>query len=581
MRNTRFIQFIFLALAVAIFVLIGRFLPQLAQQRTTAQLTSRETLAGVPPAYALADGLLGGFRGFLISSLWMRAQEKKQKGQYYEMVDIYRIITTLEPNYPASWANMAWDLSYNVAAEFEEDPNERLFWVFRGIHMLRDQAIRNNPRAPRLYYELSWIFYNKSTNSVDPAFPLYRRYLATQVSRVLLGPGHREELQMIIDANNKYASEKVFLDQPPVKAFEQELKKYDFSLLRDAIRITALKPKELDELLSNKTNLDILNEAKLIAMYKGLRDNFNMDPQVMLALNERFGDIDWRLPQAHSLYWAWLGQKFKLIEDPNYTNLRYERIVYFSLIQLAHKGTGIITKDGFVIAPPNPEMLDKTIDYIDDLIQRQGQKGVATGVKAGFENFLRVTVFNYYFEDDKINAERMRLRLIKFSNEPNKWGKNLSQFMQEQLPDFIDGMMPDRAMMLLVSFCNRAYWYLANGRLDKYNEQMKWFDGNYIKLYKEWLSRFQGTFNWKQQIGMPTADELRIRLAANIFSGNTYFDKKQQETFKAGLKKVLPKIYEAAQAALDAQNQNLIRKEPVSANEVVKDAKESKEENKK
>lgn len=562
MKSSGYLQILFLLLAVTGFLVAGQYLPALALQRKEDQLASRENLKGVPPAYALADGLLGGFRGFLISSLWMRAQQKKQEGQFYEMVDIYRIITTLEPNYPSTWANMAWDLSYNVAAEFEEDPNERLFWVFRGIHMLRDQAIRNNPRSPRLYYELAWIFYNKSTNSVDPAFPLYRRYLATQMTRVLLGPGDKQQLEKIIAAETKYASLKDFTTQPQVKELAGKLKALNFDLIGDAIRITATKPKELAEIFKDKNNAAILDEATTLAMGEGLKNKFNMSVETMLDLNNRFGSIDWRLPQAHSLYWAWLGQKYKLIEDPNYTNLRYERIVYFSLIQLAHKGTGIITKEGFVIAPPNPKMLDKAIEYIEKIITKQSKKGVLSGVKAGFENFLRITVFNYYFEDDKINAERIRLRLVEFSDQKDKWGKNLSQFMREQLPDFIDGMMPDRGMMLLVSFCNRAYWYLANGRLDKYNEQMRWFESNYTKLYQDWLSRFQGTFNWRQQFGMPSADELRAQLAANILSGNTYFTKEQQSTFKAGLQKVLPKTWEAAQAILQAQNQNLIRKEP-------------------
>ena len=546
-------RLLYLLLAAAGFYLCSLLIPGLAAQRVDRRLTARETLAGAPPAYILADSLLGGFRSFLISALWMRAQNMKQQGEFFEMVDIYKMISTMEPNYPASWANMAWDLSYNVAAEFDEDPHERLYWVFRGVSMLRDEAIRHNPRSALLYYELSWIFYNKATNSVDPAFPLYRQFLAMQVGRILLGTGDSQSLREIIATAAQYPDAGAFYAREEVRRLTQELRAHGYDIANDAIRIAALNPPELEKILAPKANMELLRTAMLLEMNRRLRTDLNMSPELMLELNTRFTDIDWRLPQAHALYWSWLGNRHQLEEDPQYTNLRFERMIYFSLIQLAHMGGGIVTEDGMVIAPPNPQALDKVIEYMEDLLERKKDVPGMDGVRSAFENFLRVAVFNFYFEDDRLNAERVRQRLVKFSGYPDKYGGTLTQFIQKELPDFVDGMTPDRSMMLLVSFCNRAYWYLANGDLTKYQERMLWFEANYLKLYQNWLTTFQGTYNWRQQYGMPSPDELRAQLAVQIISGEAGYPEDKRKTFEAGLPKMLPEVWKIIENARTAQ----------------------------
>lgn len=554
-----------LALAGLLLWLAGGMLPRLAQERVDKRLTVRERLEGAPPAYALADGLLGGFRSFLISSLWMRAQDKKQAGQFYEMVDIYKIISTLEPNYPSTWANMAWDLSYNVAAEFNEDPRERLYWHIMGVNMLRNEAIRHNPRAARLYYELSWIFYNKATESVDPAFPLYRQYIATQMMRILLGPGERGELEKIVAAAKEYPDPKVFLDQPEVKALKQKLAEKKFDLLRDSIYLTAVMPAEVKELLEQKENKPILEKARYLEAGRELAGVPNMRPEVMLELNRRFGEIDWRLPQALALYWGWLGQEYHLAENPGSNDLRYERMIYFSLIQLAHKGTGLMWDNPntpgevSMIAPPNTAMLDKTIEYMEELIAKHKDDPGTIGVRAGFENFLRICVFNYYFfDDDRINAERIRQKLLKVTGDEKRFGGTLNDFLRKELPDFVEGMMPDRGMMLLGAYCNRVFQYLASGDLAKFREQQQLFDSLYLKLYQDWKTRFEGTFYWQQQTGMPTPEVMQAQYAVNILSGNAGYSPEMLKKFEAGLKAVMPRIWQLVNDDMKNRNRSVI-----------------------
>jgi hypothetical protein len=579
-------RFIYLVVAAALLLGGNWQINRLAQTRLDSHLNARATLAGVPPVYALADGLLGGFRGFMISTLWQRAQEKKNNRQFYEMTDIYKIIAALEPNYPNAWANMAWDLSYNVVAEYENDPRERVDWVFRGVDMLRNEAIRHNPRSALLYDQVAWIFFNKMANSVDPAFPLYRRTLALEITDVLDGAGEKPLLEAIVATERKYGApetpkigvsmeelnvgrksdaEKIarrratgkpdpqitketvtgvagtlsaadgfatpretFLTQASVQNLQQEFDALKLGkLVEEAYKVLRTPTEKTQPLVENDEKRLLLREAALLHMGGQMRDRYNMEVAVMLELDNEFAEIDWRLPQSHSLYWGWIGQRVMLEAKPDYDDMKFVRLIYFSLIQLAHQGAGILTESGLMIATPEPNMIQSLIRYMEGVIGKDDDEATVSGMKSAFHYFLLATVFNYYFADDIFNAEKTRLKLLEVSAD-QKYAGSLQKFLRQELPDFIDGLTERETMMLLVSFCHRAYRALVSGDPVKYREQMEWFEVNYTKLYQNWLSRFQGTFNVQEQFGLPTTDELRAQLAAQILAGRdeTYADRK-------------------------------------------------------
>lgn len=474
--------FIYLLLAMMLFMVAAWRLDELAALRREHRLNAREVASGVPPSYLLADSLLGGFRSFLISALWQQAQEKKAQAQFYEMTDLYHIITLLEPNYPNAWANIAWDLSYNVAAEFTEHPQARVYWFAAGVKLLREQALRYNPHSDLLYEQLSWLFFNKATDSLDPAFAHYRRYLATEMTNIV--------------------GDNYYLTKPLTPAIREAL------------------------------------SAKL-----------NMNAEIMLALNHEFSPIDWRLAAAQSLYWAWGGQAQLLRRDVNSTSLRNIRMIYFSLIQLAHQGTGIVTSSGLVIGAPNHLMVEQVIGYMEKIFTDQRYDHVITGIRQSFILFLAATVLNYYFADERLNAERMREKLLHFvdADEQENYRGTLTQYIKRALPEFIAGLNDHEAMMLAITFCQRAYHYLIMQQPQKYQEQMAWFATNYEQILLDWQKRFNATFSQREQYGMPTADELCAQIAARIFNQETQYTDEQIAKFRAGLRTYAPQILQAVE----------------------------------
>ena len=47
-----------------------------------------------------------------------------------------------------------------------------------------------------------------------------------------------------------------------------------------------------------------------------LREKYKIDPVFAQKVDEQYGPLDWRLPEAHAIYWAALGLE-KAKENPD------------------------------------------------------------------------------------------------------------------------------------------------------------------------------------------------------------------------------------------------------------------------
>lgn len=140
-----------------------------------------------PPGVRFVTVALGGFRGLLADVLWVRAADLQEQGAFFEVAQLANWITRLEPRYPEVWSYHAWNMAYNITAVVP-DPGDRWHWVMNGVHLLRDQGIPSNPRDPKLYWELGWLFYDKVGGRWDEATLFYRVNWARAISG-LFGSG--------------------------------------------------------------------------------------------------------------------------------------------------------------------------------------------------------------------------------------------------------------------------------------------------------------------------------------------------------------------------------------------------------
>ncbi|HEU6446906.1 MAG TPA: hypothetical protein VFV23_00525 [Verrucomicrobiae bacterium] len=273
-------KILLLLLTAALLFGSGRVQNSLNRDRATLGLTISEPLQNAPPVLAFTTVALGGFRGLISNYLWIRANDLQIDDKYFEAVQLAHWITDLEPHFSQVWAYQAWNMAFNISVKFK-DPDDRWRWVNDGVSLLRDEGLRYNPDDVLIHHELAWFFQFKMGQTMD-------------------------------DANNYYKSQ-----------WAKEMTPF-FGL--EGTNFEALVNPQTPE---EKTNALIL------------REKFKIDPVFAQKINQEWGPLDWRLPEAHAIYWASQGLQ-KAAEHPDKVKkedlLQLRRVIYQSLLQTLHHG---------------------------------------------------------------------------------------------------------------------------------------------------------------------------------------------------------------------------------------------------
>ncbi len=254
---------------------------ELNRERERLKLTRLQPLENAPPALAFTTIALGGFRGIIANVLWIRLQDLQLDEKYFEMVQLADWITKLQPHFSTVWVFQAWNLAYNISVKFPDD-EDRWKWVSKGIELLRDEGLKYNPKDPKIYRELAWFFQHKLGGNLDNSHRYYKARWKQEMEHVFGGP------------------------------------RPDFG-----------------ELIEPKTD-DAISRVQL------LREKYKIDPVFMREADEKYGPLEWRLPEAHAIYWAHVGlQKSKKDEL-----IQLRRVIYQSLMLSALRGRIITYPDG-------------------------------------------------------------------------------------------------------------------------------------------------------------------------------------------------------------------------------------------
>ncbi|MEX1016253.1 MAG: hypothetical protein WDZ31_05860 [Phycisphaeraceae bacterium] len=163
-------------------------MPVIHGQRRDLQLSfDIEVGGGASARYAIPAAAMGSFRGLAVDILWYRAETLKNEGKFWEAATLAEWITTLQPRFPQVWSFHAWNMAYNISVQ-THTPEERWNWVNKGVRLLREEGIPNNPTAIRLYRELGWIFFHKFGQYADDMHWYYKLELAREWQEVLGTP---------------------------------------------------------------------------------------------------------------------------------------------------------------------------------------------------------------------------------------------------------------------------------------------------------------------------------------------------------------------------------------------------------
>ena len=443
-------KILLLLLAAALLAGSGQVQKSLNRDRNKLDLTRMAPLKNAPPLLAFTTVALGGFRGLISNLLWIRANELQQEDKFFEMVQLADWITDLEPHFSQVWAFQAWNMAWNISVTFK-DFSDRWRWVQRGMELLRDDGLRYNPDDPLLYWQLSWIFQSKMGQNMDDADFYYKEQWAREMTP-FFGP----------DGTN------------------------------------------FAELLHPQT-------AEARALVKEFRDKYKMDPAVVKKVDDQWGPLDWRLPEASAIYWAALGLE-KVKENPgkvkqsDVMNLR--RSIYQSMLQAFYHGRLIVNPfDQSYDFYPDLVLIPKVNNAYETMYAEEANPGEKNNIQTAHWNFLRDAVY-FLYEDNRLAeaAKWFRYLCRKYpdrpllDNEPNSLPSQmtLDQYAIASVQGDVNGMSQDRTTAVVEGLLAHAYYALAIGDDDRYAG----FKLLAAKIYAQYQKKI-ASYHEQERVGLP------------------------------------------------------------------------------
>jgi hypothetical protein len=424
------------------------------------------TVEGQPPQVA-AGIAMGAFRGLFVNMLWIRANQLKEDGRYYESMDLAKAITELQPRFPQVWVFHAWNMAYNISVN-TQTPDERWRWVSSGIHLLRDEGIPANPNDMLIHKELAWIFLHKIGGYMDDANLVYKKELAAEWTMVL-GPPPKPDPRdrSTTSATQKYVDwfkpiadapddpHEVVKAEPSVRGLVQRLNDefglqpgrqlvefYTQAKTLSAAADRVLLEQEMSDqerrlmaIVSDPANAPAWNALIPHLRKRMLIDEYHMEPERMLRYTQEFGPLDWRCCATHALYWANRGVenaqlRYTAANKRDFDFVNSGRIVIQSLQELWRTGDvyfdflGYLKARGDPIArnavflrlSPNVHFIDSYGDHLEKYVQMSwadspqsgGRKRVYSMYAAGYENFRKDAIRFLYRRGEKARALKMK-----------------------------------------------------------------------------------------------------------------------------------------------------------------------------
>ncbi len=217
------------------------------------------------------------------------------------------------------------------------DDDSRWRWVENGITLLRDRALRANPFDPYLCFELGWLFQHKIGGQADDHTDAYKVRWARHMMAHL---AH---------------------DRRP-----------GFS--------SPAAGTPLGDAPTGVAGLDIT---------------------LMQAIEDRYGALDWRVGEAHAVYWAFAG----VLMNPERPGiLMCRRMLYQSMVSLFEGGSLTVhLESGTFVFSPDFELLPGVITAFEEALQC----GRDTTAPEAYEHFLRRAIRLLVFYHRQTEARQL------------------------------------------------------------------------------------------------------------------------------------------------------------------------------
>ncbi len=604
MRRSRKVQLVGLLCCAGLVYVAAQGIPAINAGREALNiLGSASPIENTPPEYVFYIQALGAFRGLIADIAFIRAEQFKEEGRFFDAMQLHKWICAFQPHFPTVWEYAAWNMSWNISVT-TYTAEERWNWVYNGIKLLRDQGIPFNPRAINLYKQLAWTFNNKIGEVIDEYHYAYKCNWAWRM-HLLLGPPREPEAGLDLAAladEVKSADDVDLLEAAGRRTFEQnqelarqqaaerkeeyaarELKEPEGGSLVDPrkfpefelgkqtelarLRPIAAAPRTVEELyqrhpearrmvaelrpLGIDVNDDTLTEdaywgpgglahaffqpyrriagratmltelrqeeavadeeelsvgeqldrilgvrtgdtagAALVHFLqrKVLLEVYKLDPEKMIDLVRTFGPVDWRAPDAHSLYWTIQGLVAggETVSELGSDKTNTARNIFHSLRNLF-----LFNR---MVFEPYPETIQlsylsrsRDLRFVEVLHQAymkygplfdpdmRAGGGAGSTYRSGHINLLTAAIRSLYMSGREREAARYyeflrrEYPMTLIPNQPNlTLAKSLHDYVMDSYLESAEYHAFRDITLLLADLLTNAYSELANGNATRY-----------------------------------------------------------------------------------------------------------------
>lgn len=405
------------------------------------------------PLVVFTTVALGSLRGVIADLLWLRALSLQDKGNYFEMVQLARWMTDLQPNFAGAANYLAWNMAYNISVTCST-PEERWKWVQEGVRLLRDRAIVYNPEDPVLYRDLGWIFQHKMGNILDSANLYYKNQLAMQMHRIL---GSDPDWEALAAApadekafQEKYGSGPAYRNALAAAGFDSDEKLWEY--FRENERL----PEKFVSALPEKLRRPVDDYFRS----RYLRSEYKLDPAVILEINRRYGKLDWRLPESQAIYWATMGLK----KTPGHRSLDCERMITQAMYDAFKSGRLLLLDDKKfedIVLIPNLDLIDAVRRTYEETFEKNDDDRTFRSAKINFIKDAITILYNYGRET---KAREYYRELIR--EEPRYRKIPMENFVMSEWVESVKDATNKKATDIIVGLLFQSCTFLAYGELD-------------------------------------------------------------------------------------------------------------------
>ncbi|GJQ30733.1 MAG: hypothetical protein HBSAPP03_26170 [Phycisphaerae bacterium] len=493
-----------------------------------AKLTYTDRAEEGQPVEVSIGIALGAFRGVFVNMLWIRAEEMKNEGKYYEAVQLADMITRLQPRFPRVWVFHAWNLAYNISVG-TNTKEERWQWVNAGIDLLRRRGVPANPNDLLIHKELGWIFLHKIGGYTDDANPHYKRMMAREWTIVMGPPPERSPddrdrakaiarrvawLEQFRDAPDSLDA--VIAKEPGVEALGRALTGAGIENTRELLtryemwramqksgqreawkRSAGPKTRAFGAVVDDPAYAKAWPALLFFVRKQMLIHDYNMEIDRMIQYTKDVGPLDWRHYAAHALYWTQKGvdsayDRMTAENRKDFDFINTDRVVAQACQELFRTGdlyfdflsSSFPDRHAIWNGIPNVHYVEAYQRMMDPMRRRSsvddgGRRGT-TPLSAGYENFLRDAVCFYYASGDMANAEKWRTEMLTYKyvnlNDRERreiWARSWDEFIEHELVGELE--RPSVAIGQAAAGLIQAYaGGLLGGDRERFLKGMEW-----------------------------------------------------------------------------------------------------------